>query len=59
MNCLGIDYGTTSVKAMLFNERLEELAFDVIDYTLNTRGSFVEIEPQKYTEILMETLANI
>ena len=59
MNCLGIDYGTTSVKAMLFNERLEELAFDVIDYTLNTRGSFVEIEPQKYTEILMGTLANI
>ncbi len=59
MNCLGIDYGTTSVKAMLFSEKLEEIAFDVADYTLNTKGSFVEIDANKYTEILMKTLDSI
>ena len=26
MNCLGIDFGTTSVKAVLFDENLNQLA---------------------------------
>jgi len=59
MNCLGIDYGTTSVKAMLFNEELKKKASVNVDYTINTNGCFVEIKPEKYWEMLKEILAKI
>ena len=59
MNCLGIDYGTTSVKAVLFDENLSELASFSESYTLNTRGNIVEFEAEKYWEILNRAISEI
>ena len=56
MNCLGIDFGTTSVKAVLFDEKLNELATFSEEYTLNTRGNIVELVPEKYWELLQNAL---
>lgn len=59
MNCLGVDYGTTSVKAMLFDEKLKEKASANIDYKVNTKGNIVEIEAEKYWDILKGILSEI
>lgn len=56
MNCLGIDFGTTSVKGVLFDENLNELASVKIDYTLKVSGNKVEFEPEKYSEMLFEVI---
>ena len=47
MNFLGIDYGTTSVKAALFDEKLNQLAVFTEDYTLKTKDNIVEFEAEK------------
>ena len=52
MKLLGIDFGTTSVKAQLFNESLEVLDSCLLDYTLKTSGSLVELEAEKYLSLL-------
>ena len=59
MNCLGIDFGTTSVKAVLFDEKLNELATFSEEYTLNTRGNIVELVPEKYWELLQNALKKV
>ena len=59
MNCLGIDFGTTSVKAVLFDENLKTLAESTEDYTLKTSGNIVELEPEKYWSLLTNALENI
>jgi len=56
MNFLGIDYGTTSVKAALFDEKLNQLAVFTEDYTLKTKDNIVEFEAEKYWEILLKIL---
>ena len=56
MNCLGVDFGTTSVKGVLFDEKLNELASLKIDYSLNVSGNRVELEAEKYPEMLFEIL---
>lgn len=56
MNCLGIDFGTTSVKAVLFDKSLNEIAASCEEYTLNTRGQFVELAPKKYWSMLQNAL---
>jgi sugar (pentulose or hexulose) kinase len=35
MKCLGIDFGTTSVKAVLFDENLNEIATASEDYQVH------------------------
>ena len=59
MNCLGIDFGTTSVKAVLFDEKLKELASSTEEYKLKTSGDIVELEPEKYWELLKNALENV
>ena len=59
MNLLGIDFGTTSVKAVLFDEKLREIASSTEDYTVKTSGNIVELEPLKYWELLKNALANV
>lgn len=59
MNLLGIDFGTTSVKAVLFDEKLRELASSTEDYKLKTSGNIVELEPVKYWELLKNALKNV
>ena len=59
MNLLGIDFGTTSVKAVLFDEKLREIASSTEDYTVKTSGNIVELEPLKYWSLLKNALANV
>jgi len=59
MNCLGIDYGTTSVKAVLFDENFVELASFSEEYSLKTKGDTVEFEAERYWEILQRAIAEI
>jgi len=59
MNCLGIDYGTTSVKAVLFDEKFNEIASACEDYTLNAHGDIVELEPEKYWTFLKNAISAV
>ena len=59
MNCLGMDYGTTSVKAILFDENAKELCSVTRDYTVNAAGNTVELPAEKYLELLFDILAEI
>ncbi len=59
MNLLGIDFGTTSVKAVLFDEKLREIASSTEDYTVKTSGNIVELEPLRYWSLLKNALANV
>ena len=58
MNLLGADFGTTSVKAVLFDEKLNQLAESTEDYTVKTSGNIVELEAEKYWELLKNAIAN-
>lgn len=59
MKCLGIDFGTTSVKGVLFDEELREIASSTEEYTVKTKGNIVELEPEKYWSLLQNALKNI
>jgi len=54
MNFLGIDIGTTSLKAAAFNGELEQLTQATIDYTLETKGVYAEFPAEKYWDITVE-----
>ena len=47
MKLLGIDYGTTSVKAALFDENLQQSVCLSEDYTLKIKDDIVEFEAVK------------
>ncbi len=59
MSLLGLDFGTTSVKGVLFDENLKELCSVNEDYSLKVSGSCVELEAQKYPELLFKVLEKI
>jgi xylulokinase len=59
MNLLGIDIGTTSLKAVCFDENGSALAEANLDYTLDTKGEFVEFDPEKYLSITKEAIEKI
>ena len=50
-NFLGVDFGTTSLKACLFNEKGVRLATESIQYELITAGEFVEFPADKFFEV--------
>ncbi len=56
MNLLGIDYGTTSIKAGLFDTDFNTKALFSEDYTLNTKGDRVEFPSEEYWSILKRIL---
>ncbi len=58
-NLLGIDVGTTSLKAVVFNEQLQPLKTVKKDYTLITNGDFVEFPAEKYWEMVSDVLNEI
>lgn len=58
-NLLGIDVGTTSMKAVLFDENGNILKSVTKDYTLITKGDRVELEAYKYRDMLFEALDEI
>ncbi len=59
MKCLGIDFGTTSVKAVLFDEKLNEIATASEDYKVNASGNIVELPAEKYWSLLQNALGTI
>lgn len=59
MNFLGIDYGTTSIKAALFDKDLEQSLCISKDYTLNIKDDLVEFEAVKYWEFLESILSEV
>ena len=59
MKCLGIDFGTTSVKAVLFDEKLNEIAQTTEDYAVNASGNIVELPSEKYWSLLQNALETI
>lgn len=59
MNFLGIDYGTTSVKAALFDENLEQKLCFSEDYTLKVKDEIVEFEPLSYWDILKSIIEKV
>ncbi len=59
MNLLGIDIGTTSLKAVCFDEKGVCLAETNLDYTLNTKGDLVEFDPLEYLRITKDAIAKI
>ncbi|MBR4013878.1 MAG: hypothetical protein IKJ00_06240 [Clostridia bacterium] len=51
-NFLGIDIGTTSVKAAVFDDKLKCLHSSTADYTLDTHGDIVEFDAESYWTIV-------
>ena len=49
---MGIDVGTSSVKTVCFNEKLEELCSSNVDYKIDSQGDRVEFDAEKYWEIV-------
>lgn len=56
---LGIDVGTTSLKAAVFDENAVLVKSVTKDYTLNVRGDFVEFPAEQYWEIFLEALTEL
>ena len=51
---MGADVGTTSLKAVLFDEEMNALKTVVKDYTLNTVGDYVEFPAEEYWRLFSE-----
>lgn len=58
---LGIDIGTTSVKAAVFDESGKRLALRCVDYTLDTdpKNDFIEFSPSRYVEICKSVIKDL
>ena len=57
MNFLGIDIGTTSVKAAAFSDKLEQVFSSTADYTLDAHGDIVEFDAESYWSIVKAEIA--
>lgn len=56
---LGIDVGTTSLKAALFDENAVCVKSVTKDYTLETKGDRVEFESSEYVRLTKEAISEI
>ena len=58
---LGIDIGTTSLKAAVFNAEGERLGLKSIDYTLDTdaENGYIEFDAEKYAEMCKAVIAEL
>lgn len=58
---LGIDIGTTSLKAAVFDENGVRLGLEAVDYTLDTDAAqgFIEFDPLKYVAMCKEVIARL
>ena len=50
---LGADFGTTSLKAAVFDTEGNMVSSVTLKYELITNGSYVEFEAEKYFELFM------
>lgn len=56
---LGVDVGTTSLKAAVFDENGNNVKTITKDYKLSVKGDFVEFDPEKYWQMLSEVLGEV
>ncbi len=56
---LGIDFGTTALKACLFDENGNRLASESAQYKLITKGEFVEFDANEFFNVLESTISKI
>lgn len=56
---LGVDIGTTSLKAAVFNEKAECLKTVVRDYTLDVKDDYVEFRADGYWELFLDALEEL
>lgn len=61
MKFLGIDIGTTSLKAAVFDSSGVRLGFRSVDYTLNTdpKSGFIEFDPELYAEMCRDVIRQL
>ncbi|MGN1059094.1 MAG: FGGY-family carbohydrate kinase, partial [Clostridia bacterium] len=59
MNLLGIDVGTTSIKAAVFNEDGKMLSQTTVDYTLKQEGNRVEFDPAAYWSLFQKAMGDV
>lgn len=52
MKLFGLDIGTTAIKSVLINEKLEELHSSNTEYEIESHGAFIECDAQKYWELV-------
>lgn len=50
---LGVDFGTTSLKACLFDENGKRLATESAKYTLITKGDFIEFPAEEFFNVFL------
>jgi xylulokinase len=50
---LGVDFGTTSLKACLFDENGNRLATESAKYTLITKGDFIEFPADEFFNVFL------
>ena len=59
INLLGVDFGTTALKACLFNENGELLASESAQYKLITEGEYIEFDADEFFDIFSNTVSKI
>ena len=58
---LGLDIGTTSLKAAVFDTEGNRLGLRRVDYTLDTDAEkgYIEFDPEKYIEMCETVIAEL
>ncbi len=56
---LGIDVGTTAMKAGLYDDKLNEIASCSAEYGLITEGDRVECDPETYVKMLTDCIGRV
>lgn len=59
MNLLGVDVGTTSIKAAVFDEAGTMLSQTTVDYILKQEGNQVEFEPENYWNLFLQAVREV
>ena len=58
-NLLGVDFGTTALKACLFDEAGNCLASESAQYQLITKGEFIEFDADEFFRVFITTVEKI
>ena len=58
-NLLGVDFGTTALKACLFDENGTLLASESAQYKLLTEGEFIEFPAEEFFNVFRSTVEKI
>ena len=58
-NLLGVDFGTTALKACLFDENGNVLASESAQYKLITKGEFIEFAAEDFYKVFIDTVGKI